>query len=244
MHNSGCYRAKRFPIKVENKNSVIYSGSKIFYMYLETSWEKESWCKALRLASCEGKEKVNWFTKLDKDFHSFLTSCNTGYPSFLKPKIGFHSEPVDKGNRIDVSSSKIRLFWKKLARKASKPSLENRGVWSNPSNLEQRKISEKLRQFQESLYGVNLVKNGSALKMPISSPEENHAVPSSSTLPHSGSQSNISVISDVESEDKFNIDEGTLCWNLLISRLFFDAKWNVSLKSSIQARIQVCYFSK
>ncbi|GMI86442.1 hypothetical protein like AT1G17820 [Hibiscus trionum] len=51
--------AKRFQIKVERKTSPIYNGSKIIYLYLETSWEKESWCQALRLASCEDKEKLS-----------------------------------------------------------------------------------------------------------------------------------------------------------------------------------------
>ncbi|KAL0318723.1 UNVERIFIED_CONTAM: hypothetical protein Sangu_2028500 [Sesamum angustifolium] len=53
--------AKRYPIKVESKDSAIYKGCKIMYLYLETSWEKESWCKALRLASCDDEEKMRGF---------------------------------------------------------------------------------------------------------------------------------------------------------------------------------------
>jgi hypothetical protein len=34
-------------------------------------------------------------------------------------------------------------------------------------------------------------------------------------------------------------DDGTLCWNLLISRLFFDAKMNDEMNKAIKARIQV-----
>lgn len=49
--SSDLYRAKRYPIKLESK-SAIYNGSNCFYIYLETSWEKESWCRALRIASC------------------------------------------------------------------------------------------------------------------------------------------------------------------------------------------------
>ncbi|XP_072074448.1 uncharacterized protein [Arachis hypogaea] len=35
--------AKRYPIKVENNKSVVYHGSKLLYIYLETSWENEAW---------------------------------------------------------------------------------------------------------------------------------------------------------------------------------------------------------
>ncbi|OMO82622.1 hypothetical protein COLO4_22900 [Corchorus olitorius] len=72
--------AKRFPIKVESKTSPLYNGSKIIYLYLETSWEKESWCKALRLASCENKEKLNWVSKLNVDFRAYLASLNAVLP--------------------------------------------------------------------------------------------------------------------------------------------------------------------
>ena len=34
-------------------------------------------------------------------------------------------------------------------------------------------------------------------------------------------------------------DNGTLCWNLLISRLFFDATMNDEMNKAIKARIQV-----
>ncbi|XVE89407.1 hypothetical protein DITRI_Ditri19aG0199200 [Diplodiscus trichospermus] len=215
--------AKRFPIKVESKTSEIYNGSKIIYLYLETSWEKESWCKALRLASCEDKEKLNWFANLNADFHAYLASLNAGYPSFMKPSLGFSAEPIDKGSKFDGSSSKVRLFWRKLSRKPSKTGIENKGNLTCQSALEERKTCEKQHPFQESV--TNKVLN--------SSTEENIAFPRYST------QSCASVASEADSEqDRLNFDEGTLCWNLLISRIFFDIKGNAGLKSSIQARIQ------
>ncbi|GKV05399.1 hypothetical protein SLEP1_g17417 [Rubroshorea leprosula] len=221
--------AKRFPIKVESKASPIYSGSKILHLYIETSWEKESWCKALRLASCEDKEKLHWFMKLNEEFHSYLASLNAGYPSFMKPSLGFSPEQIDKGNRFDGSPSKVRFFWKRLSRKSSaKSSVESKGTWTNPSICEERKTSEKLHSSQDSV--MNSVSNSSA--------EENTIFPSTSSCSHTGSQNYTFVASDAESEDRFSLDEGTLCCNLLISRLFFDAKSNTGLKTAIQARVQ------
>ncbi|XWS11500.1 hypothetical protein CRYUN_Cryun37aG0003700 [Craigia yunnanensis] len=221
--------AKRFPIKVESKTSLIYNGSKIIYLYLETSWEKESWCKGLRLASCEDKEKLNWFTKLNVDFHAYLASLNAGYPSFMKPSLGFSAEPIDKGSRFDESSSKVRLFWRKLSRRAGKPGIENKGISAYQSAREERKACEKQHPFQDSVTN----------KVPNSSTEENIAFPLPQGFPRSASQSCTSVASDADAEqDRLNFDEGTLCWNLLISRIFFDIKGNAGLKSSIQTRIQ------
>ncbi|KDP46473.1 hypothetical protein JCGZ_08445 [Jatropha curcas] len=226
--------AKRFPIKVESKTSVIYNASKTIYIYLDTSWEKESWCKALRLASCDDKERLNWFTKLREEFHCYLTSLNTGYPSFMKPSVGFNAEPVDRMTKLDGSASKVRVFLKKLARKASKT--DNRGNF--PVGREERKINEKNRSFQDPTLTSSLVKTAPTGRARLNSEEENMAVLSSSPFSHVANQSHISVVSDLDSDDKFNVDEGTLCWNLLVSRIFFDAKSNATIKSSVQARIQ------
>ncbi|KAL2553377.1 putative integral membrane protein conserved region [Forsythia ovata] len=207
--------AKRYPIKVESKGSVIYKGSKIIYIYLETSWEKESWCKALRLASCD-EEKLKWFTKLNLEFHNYLTSLNAGYPSFMKPSGVLSAEPLDKPIKFD-GSSKVRQFLKKLTKKGSKSGVEYIASGTSTSGREERKLSEKSRSIQDSVLAPGLVK----------------MVPTGKR-----SRGYISGISDVESDHKSSSDEGTLCLNLLISRLFFDAKRNLQIRNSIRNRIQ------
>lgn len=231
------HRAKRFPIKLESKGSAIYHGSKILYIYLETSWEKESWCKALRLASCEDNDQLNWFTKLNEDFHNYLTSLNTGYPSFLKPSGVFSTESTDRLPKFDGSgsNSKVRVFFKKLAKKAS----EHKGI--SFMVREERKPNEKSRSINDSVLSGSSTRGPSGAKLPTYYEEDNAELPSYS---RSSSQSLVSLASDLESDEKFNIDEGTLCLNLLISRLFFDARSNTSMKNSLQTRIQVCIFSE
>ena len=81
------------------------------------------------------------------------------------------------------------------------------------------------------------MKTASTTKPPKIAVEDNSA-----SLPSSQS-SHISVNYDNDPDEKFGIDEGSLCWNLLISRLFFDAKGNAQVKRSMQARIQVYGFS-
>lgn len=207
--------AKRYPIKVESKSSAIYKGSRTFYIYLETSWDKESWCKALRLASCEDKEKLKWFAKLNIEFHNYLTSLNAVYPSFMKPLSRINNELIDKSMKFDGSSSRVRLFLKRLAKKTSKTGLENK---------------------------ANCVSNssqGASTGKPLDCLTEEIVVHSSLSMPaRSSSQSHVPVISEADPDDRICNDEGTLCWNLLLSRLFFDAKQNEGIRTSMQARIQ------
>ncbi|WMV21185.1 hypothetical protein MTR67_014570 [Solanum verrucosum] len=219
--------AKRYPIKVESGASAVYKGSRIFYIYLETSWEKEAWCKALRLASCEDEEKIKWLAKLNVEFQNYLTSLNAAYPSFMKPSSRFGAEVVDKSSKPDGSSSKVRQFLKKLTKKASKNAPENKASSSSKLGHEERKLIEKGPSFQDLDLASSVMKVAPTRK-PLDFSNEDVIVPSSTG----------SVISDADSDDRVIGDEGSLCWNLLISRLFFDAKRNEQMKSSLQERIQ------
>lgn len=197
---------------MENKTSVIYNGNKTIYIYLDTSWEKEAWCKALYLASCDQKEKIKWFTQLDDEFHSYLTSLNSVYHSFMKPSVGSGVEVIERASKPDGSSSKVRQFWRKVSKRTSRVGLENISTRSSQLGNEGKKITEKLRACQDAILATGLLKTASTPKL---------------------------LNNSIEDNEKFGIDEGTLCWNLLISRLFFDAKGNEELKRSMQARIQV-----
>ncbi|OIS97562.1 PREDICTED: uncharacterized protein LOC109232982 isoform X1 [Nicotiana attenuata] len=225
--------AKRYPIKIESRASTLYEGSRILYIYLETCWEKEAWCKSLRLASCEDKEKLKWFAKLNIEFQNYLMSLNAGYPSFMKPHSSIGVDLGDKSSKFDGSSSKVRQFLKKLGKKASKSAPENKGTFISTSDHEERKISERVHSFQDLAFAGGGVKSAPTRK-PLDFSTKDVVVPSTG----SGSRSQISVTSDADSDDRVFGDEGTLCWNLLISRLFFDAKRNDQMRTSLQARIQ------
>ncbi|CAL0316671.1 unnamed protein product [Lupinus luteus] len=231
--------AKKFPIKVESKTSVIYKGSKTLYIYLETSWEKEAWCKALDLASCDQQEKIQWFTQLHEEFHSYLTCLNSVYHSIIKPSVGIRSsfEAIERASKPDGTSSKVRQFLKKLSKRTSRASSENISIWTSVSGNEEKKNTEKLRACIDAVLATGHVKTASTAKQFKSSIVED-APTLSSKSSHSASQNHHSNIPGSDFDEKFGIDEGTLCWNLLISRLFFDAKDNVQLKKFILARIQ------
>ncbi|CAK8532370.1 unnamed protein product [Lathyrus sativus] len=261
--------AKKFPIKVENKTSVIYHGSKTLYVYLETSSEKEAWCKALRMASCNERGKLKWFSQLQEEFRSYLTLLNTEYHSYMKPSLGTGVEVIEKATKTDGSSSKVRQFLKKITRKSSRVGLDSKSGSTSLSGREDKKKADKLRACQDAVLATSYMKNAGAANhlksamsddAPLSSSTLSHSGSQSSTLSHSGSQSQYSTLSHSgsqnqfstlshsrslsqfslcsDTDEKFGIGEGTLCWNLLISRLFFDIKGNEEMKKSVQERIQ------
>lgn len=198
--------------------------------------EKESWCKALRIASCLTNEKLKSFVKLRLEFQNYLTALNAEHPSLMKPTMGLNPEAIDKSIKVDGSSSKVRHFLKKLTKKTSKSGVENKVSWSPSIGRDDRIINERSRSFQESL-SVTGISKSAPIGKTTNSLEENNV---SSTFLHSGGRSsNVSVASDADSDEKNFGDEGTLCLTLLLSRLFFDAKSNLEIKNFAQARIQV-----
>ncbi|XP_022137263.1 testis-expressed protein 2 isoform X2 [Momordica charantia] len=225
---------KRFPLKLENRTSVIYNESKTIFIFLETSWEKESWCKALRFASCVDKQRLQWFATLHKEFHSYISSLSTGYPSFMKPSAGYNAEAIDKEIKPNASSSKVRLFFRRLTKKTSKAGLDYK--IGSSSLREEKKISERIHPSPDFLSSASLPRGIPKVRSAKSFLEEDMAAPS--TLTHSGSQSQASVVSEADSDERLWTDEGTLCWNLLLSRFFFDAKSNEGLMKSLHDRIQ------
>lgn len=233
--------AKRYPIKVESKDSAIYKGSKIIYLYLETSWEKESWCKVLRLASCDNEARIAWLSKLSMEFHYYLASLNAGYPSFIKPLAGLNADLTDRSVKLDNSSSRVRQFLKKLAKKASKSGHDYKPPsGTSISGHEERKFSSKSYSFQDMAMSNGSAKIDSSRKLPTISSDDTSMASSVSSSTEQGTSSHLSGLSEADSKDSKDkyIDEGTLCLNMVISRLFFDAKNNLQLRSSLHNRIQ------
>ncbi|KAL6603394.1 hypothetical protein ACP70R_043755 [Stipagrostis hirtigluma subsp. patula] len=193
--------AKRYPIKLESKESEIYKGSKVCYVYADTSWEKESWCKAFRLASTTDKEKLNFHAMLTEEFRSYISSLNAGYSCFMKPSVSYGEEHTVTDKTIKTEGlSRVRLLFKRFAKKAP--------TKASPESKTNLVLSKQ-----------DTIKQHSA---------------SSSSL---GCDSQLSDSLSANVDEK-HVDEGTLCWNLLFSRLFFDAKMNDEVNKALKARIQ------
>lgn len=217
--------AKRYPIKLASQTAALYHHSRILYVYAETSLEKESWCRALRLASFDDAERVLWFSKLNEEFQSYLKCLTEGYPSLTKPSMGYLGGSLDKVNRPDDSRSKVRQLWKKISKK--KP----------PSSNDEKRIPDRFRAGQGPVSASSFKKTAIPGKISNACVDDISSVCSSvSNLSRNSGYA--SDNSDADTADRFDTDESTLCWNMIVSRLFFDAKNNADIKSSLKARIQ------
>ncbi|XP_020586878.1 testis-expressed protein 2-like [Phalaenopsis equestris] len=220
--------AKRYPIRLESNTSAIYDGSKTIYLYFDTSWEKESWCKALRLASSRDKKLINWYTQISKEFNHYLALFSAEFPSFLKPST-LHGEIVEKTIRVEGPSSysKVRFLLKKLTKKTSKSGVESRSSPVLSSTRDAKKSTEKLVTLNDVTSAEGSMK---------SSLEDKYSSSSFQDLVQIGNKGPIT--SDTVFDDKLFGDDGTLCWNLLLSRLFFDVKGSAEINSLVKSRIQ------
>ncbi|KAM3265183.1 putative protein isoform X2 [Capsicum annuum] len=175
---------------------------------------------------------------LSIEFQNYLMSLNTGYPSFMKPYTSVSVDLGDKPSKFNGSLSKVQQFLKNLGKKAFKNVPENKESSISMSDHEGRKISERAHSLQDLAFAGGGGKLASTRK-PLEFYTKDVVVPSStSSSSVSGIQSQTSITSDADSDDRTFGDEGTLCWKLLISHLFFDAKRNDQMKTSWQAKIQ------
>ena len=97
--------------------------------------------------------------------------------------------------------------------------------------------SSKVRSFLKRLSKKSTIKASPESKTNLVPSKQDIKQPST---PSSSASSN-SQLSDSPhtiAEEKL-ANDGTLCWNLLFSRLFFDAKMNDEVNRAIKARIQV-----
>jgi hypothetical protein len=113
------FRAKRYPIKIQSKeaSAELYNGNDTVYLYADTSWEKESWCKALRLACTADPKMLRSYSEMIQNFQKYLEVITLEYPSFIK-NIPGSPKQVDCANRAE-GQSRVRTFFKKLSKKAT-----------------------------------------------------------------------------------------------------------------------------
>ncbi|CAD5197011.1 unnamed protein product [Musa acuminata subsp. malaccensis] len=212
--------ANRYPIKLESMNADIYQGSRTCYVYLDTSWEKESWCKALRFASCPDKQKLKTYAKLREDFQRYVASV----PEHLSPQkpLKPHCDPSIKTTKFQ-KTTRIRHLLNRFSKGVSK----NNGIIT-PS-LGKKKVDDRV-----------IARNGVILMnefLNASSPEKSSSC--SSDLVRSGSLPPLySGLHNAASDDKINRDDTAFFWNLVLSRLFFDVKRSAVVNNCIKTQFQ------
>eukprot|EP00250_Pteridium_aquilinum_P021845 c25245_g2_i1 orf=532-2847(+) len=223
--------AKKYPIQLESFDQQLPAKSSVCLLYLETSWEKETWCQVLRAAAKWTTD--NWYVARKKEFHDYCSQLDEAYPAFAKGNGSKSKRSEDeKGGKIDKDTvaglSRRQRIWKKITKKGlskgDEPVHKETGGIGDSSLASKVTLSSHdtvVRQLplephmsMESLSGNEIA--GSSSFHSISekdSVDDNHSLSDSSkSLNYTASPDLVTTI----------FDQGTMCWNMICSRLFFD----------------------
>lgn len=223
--------AKKYPIQLESFDQE----SSVWLLYLETSWAKETWCQVLRAAAESTSwtsEKGNLYTTHKRDFHKYCAEVEEGYPAFAK---GFGSKTKrlfedEKGAKIDRDAgpglSKKQKFWRRVTKKGSvkvnaTTSKEVTETEDSSTGVLMAKSPNRQDDLSESQFlSEGSLGNESTGSSSFRSNLESVWLESTNSMPDLVKSIDDGVLQqDVPTT---TLDQGTMCWNIICSRLFFD----------------------
>lgn len=259
-HENVDYRARRFPIKLYHTTRTIYRQYKGCLFYAESGYEKEAWCEVLRAtARAKGYDK-DWYSSVKKEFLEYTSAAEKHVPYLTR----FHSttkinhrvakptdEQSDDHKQSDEGVSKKRLILNKLLRRNGS---KGKDVKDSKDEGNSRKGKGK-SLVSDDHEDIKSTSNGSHLS------NESHTR-SESTSSDSDGDKSILAISQKDNEesdevlpsplvhghdnvrDEKEIDQGQLCLNMIVGRLFFDFYHSKTRVKWLQNQFQASFLLK
>lgn len=246
--------AKKYPIQLESGDQPLFMGSPVCLLYLETSWEKETWCQVLRAASRWTINKEDLYIACKREFHEYCLRLDEAYPDFSKftPSKSKNLEDesgktLSKPELVGGLSRKQRL-WKKIIKKGSWKG--NTPIYKDISGPGDSKMNSMESKSACSGRGEDLIFQPSFqphLPMEGSSAHGTgggSSIQSNSEKVHT--EDNHSLSDSLKSLDQVVLhesvtpvlDQGAMCWNILCSRLFFDGYHSPRFQAACHKLIQ------
>ncbi|KAI5072707.1 hypothetical protein GOP47_0013109 [Adiantum capillus-veneris] len=242
--------AKKYPIQLESFNQHLLVKSSVCLLYFETSWEKETWCQVLRAAAGWSTEKGNWYVDQKREFHDYCSRVDKAYPTFAK-FAGVKSKHLedDKAGKLDknmaAALSRRQRIWRRITKKSlSKESAfvykEGSGAGDLSSSLVVSKAGperqdESIKQPSLASYSLDSSFGyESAGSSSFQSNSEKNFVEDGHSLSDSW-RSDYQIVPDLAMTVS---DQGTMCWNLICSRLFFDGYHSLRFQEACHKLIQ------
>lgn len=241
--------AKKYPIKVESRDRELFAGNFICLFYLETSREKEAWCQVLRAASRWARETEDWYSAQNREFHEYASRIDETYPAFPKSTSSRIENVVDEKGRLsktEASLSRRQRLWKKLVRKgSSKGSALESKTGSQHADSKGNSVESKSGSgHEETQSSVSLQS-----QLCIHEQQDSGAASTSSRqlncdkvlmdekYSSAGFPKNLEP-ADTPVSIMPVVDQGTMCWNLFFTRLFFDSYHSPKFQAACHKRIQ------
>lgn len=262
------YRAKRFPLKLHHPTRTLYRGCKGCLFYAESGYEKEAWCEVLRATA----RANDWCTGLKKEFREYTDGAERHVPyvtSFHSVRDANHftaaarkEEKVDDHKNPEETVSKKRMIWNTLLRRNiskgkdnNKSSNADEEVGNSPQRLssfsegsskrvEESAVSDD-QEDSKSASRASQVSSESLSRGEFTSSDSD--AEKSSTTQKDDNESD-KMLGVVRSHGHDNgrvakeIDQGLLCLNMLVGRLFFDFYHSETRVAWVQDRFQASSF--
>ncbi|KAH7295378.1 hypothetical protein KP509_27G044100 [Ceratopteris richardii] len=235
--------AKRYPIQLEGTDQEFSAKGSVYLLYFETSWEKETWCQVLRAAVDWTDDKEIWYIARKREFHDYCSMLYQAYPMFSKMSGRHNKYAKDERSQnttenSTTSVSRRQKIWKKFMKISSKANLYKEGSGSGQSMTANfgsechESSKQKPSEFQtvkRSLSDQNLCNSSLKSDFERISTEDSHSLSDSARSTDYDFPSDLVVGAS---------DQSTMCWNMILSRLFFDACHNKNFQEACLKRIQ------
>ncbi|BBM97829.1 hypothetical protein MPTK1_1g08670 [Marchantia polymorpha subsp. ruderalis] len=234
--------AKKFPLKVHHASREVYKGSHDCLLYLDTGWEKEKWCEALRAAAKPQSNEGDPFFKQKKEYKEYLLRVENQFPFFSLANSGRLAYVVDdrmkalKGEPNSSSLKKSRQLWKKFIRRNGKSGRESK---SSDGRQDVVKGDEMAVAEEGSSRGSNSSVGGSPGDAVLAASSTEDFVPEAS-LAKDEIFRTVSMPSNFIERDPAveSMEPALLCVNTLFARLFFDLYHSERVVSRIRSILQ------
>ncbi|KAG6549716.1 hypothetical protein Mapa_008696 [Marchantia paleacea] len=235
--------AKKFPLKVHHASREVYGGSHDCLLYLDTGWEKEKWCEALRAAAKPQSNEGDPFFKQKKEYKEYLLRVENQFPFFSLANSGRLAYVADdrmkalKGEQNSSSMKKPRLLWKKLIRRNVKNARDSK---SSDSRQDVVKVDEMAVAEEGSSKGsISSVGGSTGDAVLAASPSMEDLVPEASLVKDEILRTVSMPSNFIERDPAVDSMEPALqCVNTLFARLFFDLYHSERVVSRIRSILQ------
>lgn len=244
--------AKKYPIQLESGNEPLFMGSPVCLLYLETSWQKETWCQVLRAASRWSTNKEDWYIARKREFHEYCLRLDDAYPDFSKLTPSKSKNLEDEIGKtlskpeVVGSLSRGQRLWKKIIKKGSWKG--NTPIYKDISGPGDSKMN--LMESNSACSGRDedlIFQPCLQPHLPMEGSSGHRTGDGSSIQSNSGkvhAEDNHSLSDSLKSLDQVVLhespvlDKGAMCWNILCSRLFFDGYHSSRFQAACQKLLQ------
>ncbi|XP_024379254.1 uncharacterized protein [Physcomitrium patens] len=259
---------KKFPIKLHHPSRDIYRGCKQFLFYLESGFAKETWCQGFRAVASQGisdwtllmKRRYKEYTRVAEGNMPYLTKFYSGGEDRL---VNFKQEEAErrkkrriiwnmlarrvsignghKRSKFVIAVDEIQRGTEPLSqqhddknRKKKDTDLHEGRSATNPSFSETAKVNDSNHVHD---YRCTLPE-----KLPICEPDVNAG---EGNNPASGCTQSDDLDEVSATYRKFQksrggkeIEQGVLCLNMIIARLYFDFNQSIERLASVDRFFQ------